>query len=113
MLEAMGAKQDSFIAAQARYNAKQDSFNADQTSHNAKQDSFNAVQASHNAKQDTLLSNLVSAVNDLLASSFTLTSAARVKSCSRSSVFFIAHRFDTCSAFAYSSGAAGLPVETS
>ena len=86
MLEAIGAKQGSFIAQQTIQNAKQDSVNA-------RQDSFNA--------------QLVVAVNDLLASTFTLTSAAIVNSCSRSSVFFIAHSFDTCSAFAYSSGLQG------
>lgn len=86
MLEAIGAKQDSFIAQQTIQNAKQDSVNA-------KQDSFNAM--------------LYAAVEDLLASGFTLTSAANVKNCSRSSVFYITHHFENCSAFAYSSGLQG------
>ena len=61
MLEAIGAKQDSFIAQQTIQNAKLDSFIAQQTIQNAKQDSVNA-------KQDSFNAQLVVAVNDLLAS---------------------------------------------
>ena len=58
-----------------------------------------AQQATHNAAA-------AANITELLASGFTLSSAAVVKNCARSSVFFIEH-VDTCSAFAYRSGPVG------
>ena len=103
------------------FNALQTSTNASLTELGSKQDAFNATLtglATQQAYTNAALANLTSTIashssaaaanfSELLASSFTLSSAANVRSCARSSVFFIEHTHVVCSAFAYRSGPVG------
>ena len=98
-----GAMQASLGAIQA---TMQESLGAMKTSMQA---SLGAMQTSIDTMQ-TGMGALQASIDELLGSTFTMRSAAVVDACARASVYFVAHDYDSCSAFVYAPPAgAGTP----
>jgi hypothetical protein len=64
------------------------------------QTGMGAMQTGMGAMQ-TGMGAMQASIDELLGSTFTMRSAAVVDACARASVYFIAHDYDSCSAFAY------------